>query len=108
MGVLRKRISQALCDEDLPMRVRQLLIRADDMRDLHIEVVNHAGVVVEYSAVSTLDHMVLLTRPLYDHIATNVIVEPARAFTCHLEADRPFAALALELRPLRRRIGQPS
>src|SRR5215471_15184499 len=73
-----------------------MLLSANYMSDLHVEVIDHAGEVVQHGTIGTLDHMVLLARPFHHHLAANVIVEAARAITSHFEADNAFAALRLE------------
>src|SRR5205823_3731654 len=60
MGILRLRIPEPAQNENLPRRVRQVLLRPDDMRDLHVEVIDHAGQVVQTCPVGALDNVVLL------------------------------------------------
>ena len=64
VSVFRQRIAETLSNEDLPRRVRQMLLGADDVADLHVVVIHDIGQVVEARAVGTLNDVVLLRGPL--------------------------------------------
>ena len=58
MGELRDRCAQGLIDKDLPVRVRQMAVAPDDMRNLHQEVVDHAAEIVGRAAVAAQKHRI--------------------------------------------------
>jgi hypothetical protein len=72
-----------LRDEDLSRRVRQVLCSTDDMRDLHVTVINHTGQVVQYCAVGPLDDVILLRGPRDLDPAADMIVEDTLTLLRH-------------------------
>src|SRR5215471_17961592 len=106
--ILRQWIAEAVCDEDLAWCIRQVLRSPDDMRDLHVMVINHVGQVVQYCAVSPLDDMVLLLAPGDFDAAADVIVKDAATLLRHLQAHHALAALSLEAGAGCRCLGHPA
>ena len=106
--VRRQVVAQAAGDEDLPRRVREVLHRADHVRDPEVVVVDRARQVVEATAVGALHDVVLLERPLELHRSPHEVVERARAAARHLQAHDGGPPLGLERGRLRRRLGHPA
>jgi hypothetical protein len=73
--VLGQFVAQGLGDENLPRRVGKVLFRPDDVRDLQIVVIHHAGKMVKARPVRPLDHMVLFPSPVELHPAADQVVE---------------------------------
>ena len=95
---MRRVVSERLHDEDLPRRVGEVLLRADDVRDPEVVVVHRARQVIERRAVGALNHVVLLEGPVERDGAAHQIVERARALARHPEADHRGAAFGFEAR----------
>src|SRR5262249_15496323 len=107
MRILGKRIAQSPGNEDLPRGIGEMLLGANDMRNLHVVVVDNVGKVVKTSAVRALNDMVLLVNPFDNHVAADVIAKAASALARHLKTDDALAALRFELAPLLRRLSHP-
>ena len=56
MGKCGNVAAQSLEDQKLRERIREVLVGADDVRDLHVDVVHDAGEVVQRAAVGPHDH----------------------------------------------------
>ena len=93
--VAGKLVAEAVGDEDLARRVRQVLLRADHVRDREVVVVDRAGEVIEMRAVHPLDDVVLLERPIEGDRTPHQIVEAAGPLARHLQPDDGGAPLAL-------------
>ena len=104
----RQVVAEAAGDEDLPRRVREVLHRADHVRDPEVVVVDRARQVVEATAVGALHDVVLLERPLERHRPPHEVVERARAVARHLQAHDGAPPLGLERRRLRGRLRHPA
>ena len=102
MGVERPRIAERFENEDLPRRVREMLLGADDVRDLEIVIVDHVGQVVEARAVGPLDDVVLLAGPIELDPAADQVVEHERALAAASSAARRPAGLRPRSGPDRR------
>ena len=59
MGELRHRRTERLIENHLLRRVRNVIVAAHDVRDLHLHVVRDDGEVVGWLAVGPEDHEVL-------------------------------------------------
>ena len=94
MGVLGQLVAQPLRDEDLPRRVREMLLGTDHVGDLHVVVVDDVGEVVQARPVGALDDVVLLGDQSTSIVAADVVDELAGALARHLQAHAALAALA--------------
>ena len=100
MGILGERIAERLGNENLPRRVRQMLLGPDDVRDLEIEIIDHAGQMIEASAVGPLDDVILLAGPVEFNVAADMVVQiaafPSRGIFSRTTpaAPRPRTAFA--------------
>ena len=96
MGVDGQVVAEAQRDEGLPRRVGKVFLGADDVRDPHRVVVDHAREMVEARAVGPLDHVVLLPLPGELDPAAYLVVDDERAFPGHQEPHDGRAALGGE------------
>src|SRR5207244_6290110 len=94
-------------DEDLPLRIGEMLFGTNDMRDLHVILVDHAGQVVEAGAVRALDDVVLLAGPFDGNRAADQVSELASSFARHLQARASLAAFGFKPGSFRGRRGHP-
>jgi hypothetical protein len=108
MRELRQLVAEPLHDENLPRRVRQVLDRADHVRDSEVVVVDGARKVIETRAVGALHDVVLLVGPIERDVAANEVVEAALTFARHLEPHDALAALGLEALGVGGRRREPS
>ena len=96
VGELRQLVAQLLEHEHLPRRVREVLLGADHVRDLHVVVVDDRRQVVQARAVGPLDDMVLLAGPVDADFAADQIVEHELAFARHQQPHDALAAFGFE------------
>src|SRR5919197_2524336 len=108
MRVLWEWIVQALGNEDLPRRIREMLGGADDMRDPHVIVIDHTSQVIQYRAVGPLDDVVLLLGPRHLDPAADVVVEDTPALPWHFQAYHTLTALGLEAGSIPGGLGHPA
>ena len=93
VSVLRQGIAERLSDENLARRIRKMLNRSHDMSDFEVMVIDHCRQVIQTRSVGSLDHMILLARPIEIDFASNQIVDLANAITRHLQPDDTFSIL---------------
>ena len=98
VGVDRQLVAQRLGDEDLPRRIRKVLLGADDVRDLEVVVVDHVGQVIEARAVGPLDDVVLLAGPIDGHVAADHVLDDQRSLAGHLQPHDGLAGPRLSNR----------
>jgi hypothetical protein len=99
MGELRRGEAERLIEQQLPRRVRDVILAADHMRDLHQRIVDDHGEVVLRAAVGADDDGIADYLGVENHLAADEIVELDLDVVRHLEADdRPLAALDPQLR----------
>ena len=87
---------ERLEDEELRERVRQVLLGADDVGDLHLGVVDDAGEVVERRAVGPDDHEVADLVGLLLDVPLDQVVDDERAAERDLEPQGVGPSLGLE------------
>ena len=89
--------AEGLEDQELRERVREVLVGPDDVGDLHLDVVDDAGEVVQRRAVGPDDHEIadLVGREL--DVPLDQVVEDQRPARRNLEPQGERAALGLEL-----------
>src|ERR1700722_4144830 len=85
-----------------------MLLSANDVADLHVEVVYDVRQIVKNSAVGSLNDMVLLGRPLDFHFAANQVLNDARSLARHFETNDSLSTLGLEFRSLGRCLRHPA
>jgi len=81
---------------------------ADDVRDLHVMVVDDGRQMVEARTIGPLDDVVLFAGPLEADFASDEIVDEQLALARHFESDDGLPALGLELGRLRVGLGHPA
>ena len=96
MRKLRHVLTESLIKQNLLVRVRQMILAANDVRDAHLDVVDHDREVVERMAVGTQQHQVFDLGIDAFLLAVNDVGETRRAFTRNLlnesrTARRPAA-----------------
>ena len=96
MREARQRVAQRLEDQELREGVRQMLLGADDVGDLHLGVVDDAGEVVERRAVGPDDHEVADLVGLLLDVPLDQVVDDERAAERDLEPEREGAPFGLE------------
>ncbi len=96
MRELRQPVAQAFEDEDLSRCVREMLDRANHVRDLEVVIVDCAREMIEARAVRALHDVVLLVGPIERDVAADQVVEAALTLARHLESHHALAPLRLE------------
>ena len=89
-------VPEGLEDQELRERVRQVLLGADDVGDLHLGVVDDAGEVVERGAVGPDDHEVADLVGLLLDVPLDQVVDDERPAERDLEPEGVGAPLGLE------------
>ena len=93
----RQRRAERLEDQELRERVGEVLLGADDVGDLHLDVVDDAGEVVKRAAVGPDDHEVADLVGGELDVPLDQVVEDQRPAGRDLEPQREGPALGLEL-----------
>ena len=96
MRELRRRPAQGLVEPQLGGRVGEVLVAADDVRDAHVVVVDHAGEVVGRPARGLQDDEVLEHGVLEDDMPADDIVDRGLALIGQAQPDGGLAPLGLE------------
>ena len=92
MRKLRHLLTESLVKQNLFMRVRQMILTANDVRDAHLDVVEHDRKVVERMAVRTQQHQVFNLGKRALLLAINDVRKSRRAFARHLQTNREWFA----------------
>src|SRR5262249_2328221 len=79
VGKLWKRRVERLVEQDLARAVRDVIVPAQDVRDPHVDVVDHDAEIVDGCAVRALDDEVVEGRVLEDDGALHEMVDRGRA-----------------------------
>ena len=88
MGEARRLPSEGAVDQHLAMRVRQVLLGADDVRDLHLMIVDDDGEVVRRQPVGADQDEVAERLLPPRHLAADHVVDRHVAVVRHVEAQR--------------------
>ena len=107
MRSLGKRDWIRLRDEYLPRSVRKVFGSPNDVRDCEVRIVNDTGQMIQARAISSLNHVVLFSRPIERHIAANEIAKLALPVSRHLQTDDGFPSLGFECGCLLVRLSHP-
>ena len=90
MGELRLRVAERAEEEDVLGRVREVVLAADDVADLHRRVVDDDDEVVERRAVAADDHEVAAeVGDIELHVAADDVVEGDEALADPEPEGRP-------------------
>src|SRR6202030_2575965 len=108
MGILGQWVAERLSDEDLPRRVREMLLGADDVRDFEVKVIDHARQMIEAGAVGPLDDVILLAGPIEFDVAADMIVDDELSLARHLEPHDSLSPFALEPHCVGGGLGHPA
>ena len=81
---LRHILTESLVKQNLFMRVRQMVLTANDVRDAHFDVVEDDRKIVERVAVRTQQHQIFNLSKRALLLAINNIRKSRRAFARHL------------------------
>src|SRR5438105_13872164 len=92
MSELRNGPAHRTIDEHLSMRVRKVLLGADDMRDLHVVIIDHYREVVSRQAVRSHDDEVAKRFFLPGDFAANQIVDRHVAVVRDMKPDGMWGA----------------
>src|SRR5687767_13011635 len=84
-----------------------MLLRPDDMRYLHVLIIDDTCQVIHAGPVGALDEVVLLVGPLDAHRSSYVVIKLTRPLARHLQPHRCLSSLGLELGTLPRSLGHP-
>ena len=98
VGVLGQRVAQALRDEDLPRRVRKMLLGADHVRDFEIVIVDDVRQVIDDTSRRPAESRGLARSPTrHSIVAADQVVKSARALARHLQPHHGLPPFGLEL-----------
>ena len=67
-------MAESLVHENLPRRVREVIVASDDVGDLHVGIVDHGGEIVGGSAVAAHQHEVIHGAGREDRLAAHRVV----------------------------------
>ena len=84
---LRQRRAERFEDVDLARRVVDVVVAADNVRDVHVQIVHHHAEIVRGHAIGTHDDQVVQLCVLHDDGAFHEVVENYFAIETILEAD---------------------
>ena len=88
VGVDRRRRAERLEHQQLLGRVGEVVLAADDVRDLGVEVVDRDREVVEHRAVGAGDHRIVEAGVGKRGVAADHVVDDRLALVGHVQADR--------------------
>ena len=71
-----------------------MFLGADDVRDLHVVVVDHRGKMIQAGAVVTLYHVVLFACPGEANLSADEIADDKLAFAWHLQPNYTLSTFA--------------
>ena len=87
MSELWQRTAQSLVEMNLPRRVGQVVVAADDMADRHVDVVDDDAEIIRRRAVGAGDDEIVELAVFEDDIALDQIFDHRRALARRAEAD---------------------
>src|SRR6056297_390187 len=74
-----------------------MLLGANHMTDLHCMVIDDAGQVIQATAIGTLDHVILLARPLHADFASHGVLNHALSLARHLQPNHTGSTFGCKL-----------
>ena len=88
-------------DQHLPMRIRQMLLGPNHVRDAHVMIVDDHGEVVRRQAIGAHQNEIAERLLLPGHFAANLIVDRHVAVIGNMKSDRVWSIVVAAVVPMR-------